>query len=316
MAIEDVAGKILVTGGAGFIGSRLVHALLERGLRVRVLDIRQGPLKREKTKNLEFIGLRGNPLTRGMVEKKIVRRALRDVDIIYHLAINWNGHSWRHRLPLADLFDANIRGTLNLLEEARFRKVRHFLFSSSIAVYGEDSRVIDEETVCKPELWNGDPGPAYGILKLATEKLCLMYYHHYELPVTVFRIDLVFSDDEELYVSGRMVDKVRKGESIEVPEGEGSSSIHVDEVVQAFLLATLNKQAYGHIFNLTNPKTYLSDYELYRFLAKTTGSRGKINMRKGLSRQGATMSIEKAGRILSWKPHKGKEDRRKAISNL
>lgn len=313
MAIDDIKRKVLVTGGAGFIGSRLVHALLERKLSVKVLDVQKGPF-REQTENVELVSLGNHDVTGGMVNRDVVKRAVEDVDVIYHLAINWNGHTWRHVLPVADLFDVNVRGTLNLLEEARSRGVKQFLFASSIAVYGdENTEVTDEGTVCKPELWNGDPGPAYGILKLTTEKLCLMYNHHYGLPVTTFRIDLVFADDEDMLVSREMVHRTRKGGTIEASETEGSTSIHVDEVVQAFLLATLNKKAYGQVFNLTNPNTFISDYELQQFLVDTTGSDARVRLIKRPKPSGSALSIENAKRILGWEPQKHKEDRKNAI---
>ncbi len=314
LAVDDVTGKVLVTGGAGFIGSRLVHALLDRGLSVKVLDVQKSPL-REQTENLELVSLGNDHVTGGMVNRDIVRRAVDGVDVIYHLAINWNGYTWRHVLPVADLFDVNIRGTLNLLEEARSRGVKQFLFASSIAVYGDgNTGVIDEGTVCKPELWNGDPGPAYGILKLTTEKLCLMYNHRYGLPVTAFRIDLVFADDEDMLVSREMVQRTRKGGTIEANEAEGSTSIHVDEVVQAFLLATLNDKSYGQVFNLTNPNTFISDYELQQLLVDTTGSDTRVGLIKRPKPSSPTLSIEKAKRILGWEPQKHKEDRKNAIS--
>ncbi len=314
MAIEDVKGKVLVTGGAGFIGSGLVHALLDRGLSVKVLDVQKGPF-RVQTADLELVSLGSDPLTGGMANRDIVKRAVEDVDVIFHLAINWDGHTWRHGLPVPDLFDVNIRGTINLLEEARFRKVKHFLFSSSIAVYGDGKTgALDEETVCNPEFWNGDPGPAYGILKLTTEKLCLMYDHHYGLPVTAFRIDLVFADDEDMLVGREMVERARKGPTIEASGVEGSTSIHVDDVIQAFLLATLNEKSYGQVFNLTNPDTFISDYELQQFLVHTVGSHTKVKLAKRPKPSGSTLSMEKAKKILGWEPQKHKEDRKNAIA--
>ncbi|MEM0357410.1 MAG: NAD-dependent epimerase/dehydratase family protein [Candidatus Bathyarchaeia archaeon] len=161
-----------------------------------------------------------------MADRKIVRQAVKGVDVVYHLALNWDGATWRHEVPLADLFDVNIRGTLNLLEEAKSGGVKHFLFASSTAVYGDGNvEVVDEESVCKPELFKGDPGPAYAIMKLATERLCLLYSSEYGLPVTALRIGYVFE-----------------------PPGEGE--IHVKDVVQAFILATLNSKAYGQVFNV------------------------------------------------------------------
>jgi nucleoside-diphosphate-sugar epimerase len=125
----------LVTGGSGLLGSRLVRKLLGDGHKVRVLDKRYGELDDVKTRrNLEFVGVGESDLHGGIVDRRIVHEAIRNVSTVYHLAINWDGSTWRHRLPLPDLFDANMRGTFNLLEAARSHNVRHFLFSSSAAV--------------------------------------------------------------------------------------------------------------------------------------------------------------------------------------
>lgn len=242
--------RVLVVGGAGLLGSRLVHALLNGKRKVRVLDTRYGAFEDVKPHaDLEFVGIGGDELRGGMADKQTVNEAVEDANIVCHLAVNWDGASWKHELPLAKLFEVNIRGTLNLLESSRAHGVKHFLFSSSAAVYGETertislrrgsekSRVVDEETVCLPELWDGDPGPAYAIVKLATEKLCMMYYYHYGLPVTVFRIEYIFSSEREL---------------------DDYANIHVDDVVQAFLLAMLNEKAYGQVFNLAYPASRIS----------------------------------------------------------
>ncbi|MEM1565564.1 MAG: NAD(P)-dependent oxidoreductase [Candidatus Bathyarchaeia archaeon] len=218
--------RALVAGGGGFIGSRLVRVLLNNDWIVRVLDIQYGELVDCKD-NLEFFGVGSDDLHGGVADRNIVRQAVKGVDVVYHLALNWDGATWKHEVSLADLFDVNIRGTLNLLEEAKSGGVKHFLFASSTAVYGDGNvEVVDEESVCKPELFEGDPGPAYTIMKLATERLCLLYSSEHGLPVTVLRIGYVFE-----------------------PPGEGE--IHVKDVVQAFILATLNSKAYGQIFNVT-----------------------------------------------------------------
>jgi len=248
----------LVTGGSGLLGSRLVHRLLKDGQKVRVLDTRYGELGEMKAHDgIEFFGIDTDELRGGMVDSRTVGDATRGVDVIYHLAINWDGITWRHRLPLPDLFAANIRGTLNLLEAARSHKVKHFLFSSSSAVYGDTQRTIflrgrplsekavDEESACRPELWDGDPGPAYAIMKLALERLCLMYHHQYGLPVTVFRIEYVFVDQEQV---------------------DDGANVHVDDVVRAFLLATLNPKTYGQVFNVAYPAPHISTRKIEKTL--------------------------------------------------
>jgi len=307
--------KVLVTGGSGFIGSRLVQALLHKGYSVKVLDIQKGLLKDERSPNLELVGIGGNDKHGGICDKAVVNKAVSDVDVVYHLAINWNGHSWRHQLPLADLFDANIRGTLNLLEAAKTRGVKHFLYASSCAVYGEpETHMLDEESVCKPETWNGDPGSAYGILKLTAEKLCLMYNHHYRLPATAFRIEVVYDDNETLFINKENLDTVTTHKTIDIAKDEGFGTIHVDEVVDAFLTATLKKKAYGQVFNLSNPATYLTYGELYRILKELTGSKAEIKSTKPPARIGSALeSVEKIQKLLGWKPRKTKENLRNAI---
>jgi len=308
--------RVLVTGGGGFIGSKLVHTLLERECKVKVLDVQMGSLKGETNPNLELIGIGSDELRGGIADKNLINQAVENVDVIYHLAINWDAVTWRHILPLADLFDINIRGILNLLEAARSHGAKHFLFASSCAVYGDaNSGVVDEETVCKPELWDGSPGPAYGIVKLTTEKLCLMYYHHYGLPVTAFRIEVVFSDEEAQLLSTEYVNKVFKGEDIEVVEGEGCASIHVNEVVDAFLLATLNKNAYGHVFNISNPGTYITHRELYQSIIQLAGSKSKIKAIPACMPVSCIPeSIKKIQRILGWKPYKTREDLKESVA--
>lgn len=316
MDINRVKKTVLVTGGGGFIGSRLVHALLDRKCRVKVLDVQLGYLKGETDPNLQLVGIGSNELHGGMANRSLVREAVKDVDVIYHLAINWDAVTWRHMLPLADLFNANIRGTLNLLEAANSYGVRHFLFSSSCAVYGEaESQVVNEETVCNAERWDGDPEPGYGIVKLTTEKLCLMYYHHYGLPVTAFRIEVAFSDDEALLLSGRYIDKILNGKDIELMEGQGCASVHVDEIVDAFSLATLNNKAFGHVFNVSNPATYVSHRELYQFIMQLAGSKSEIKVVPSqMPVSCVPESIEKIQRILDWKPRKTKEDLKRAVA--
>jgi UDP-glucose 4-epimerase len=311
---EDIKKRALVTGGAGFIGSKLVRALLNRRVKVRILDCQYGPFTRTEDPNLEFVGIGDDELHAGIVDKNIVNRAVRDVDVVYHLAINWDGHTWKHQTPLSDLFEANMRGTLNLLEAARAQRIKHLLFSSSCAVYGsQGAQRVDEETVCKPELWKGDPGPAYGVLKLAAEKLCLMYHYRHGLPTTAFRIEFVFDENNAL-PSREIIDNLRGKRTIEVVEGEGYASVHVDEVVEAFLLATLNKKAYGQIFNLSNPSTFITYRDLYQFLIQKKKSKSHLRLISSKEYGGrAIESNDKIRAVLGWEPSKTQEDLKQAI---
>lgn len=317
MGTENIKRRVLVTGGGGFIGSRFVETLLEKGFAVNVLDVQPGSLEGKTDLNLELIGVGSEALRGGMADRSLVEQAVENVDVIYHLAINWDWDPQPSALHLADLFDANVRGTLNLLEAAKFHGVKHFIFASSCAVYGESKlSPMDEEIPCNPEL-----SPAhlsgYGIMKLATEKLCLMYHQHYGLPVTAFRIEVVFSDKESLLsaLSKENIGKIIRSEDIEVLEGEGCASIHVDEVADAFLLATLNNKAYGHVFNVSSPATYVTHRELYQFIIQLTDSKSKIiAIPSGTRISCIPESIEKIQRILGWRPKKTKGDLKKAVA--
>jgi UDP-glucose 4-epimerase len=310
--------KALVTGGSGFIGSRLVRRLLERGHRVRVLDVQTGRLKHVDNPNLEFVGLGTDPLRGGMLDPNLVSRAVRGVDVVYHLAINWDGHSWRGALPLPELFNANIRGIWNLLGAAKSSGVKHFLFAGSISVYGKrKSPVLDENEVCRPELWKGGPGPSYAIVKLATERLCLMYHHEYGLPVTVFRIDVVFDESEYQDVDPETIQKARQGDTIEVVRGEGGACVHVDDVARAFMLATFRRSSFGQVFNISNPEAYISDLDVYRVLVKSLASKSRIRLVEGSGLTGPRIgSILKAQRVLGWRPRRTRRDVQATIAQM
>lgn len=80
--------------------------------KVRVLDIRYGNLDNTKTDpSLQFVGVGDDPLHGGMADRKVVNQAVRGVEVIYHLAINWDGFTWRHKIPLGDLFDTLKEGS-------------------------------------------------------------------------------------------------------------------------------------------------------------------------------------------------------------
>ncbi len=266
---------------------------------------------------MEFIGLGAHHLREGVADRRTVDDATEGVDVVYHLAINWDGHSWAQTLPLAELMDLNIRGTLALLGASRSQGVKHFLYSSSIAVYGKrDSPVMDEETICKPELWRGGPGPGYAITKLAIERLCLFYGVTHGLPVTVFRIDVVFDDDEYQDLSLKTIRAALHGEPLKVEKGEEDASIHVDDVAGAFAMATLNRRAYDQVFNLSNPGARISDYEVCRLVIDSIRSASAIEFIEGGLAGPVIGKVERANTLLGWKPLKGKGDLERTIVRM
>jgi UDP-glucose 4-epimerase len=169
--------KILVTGGAGFIGSHLVDELLHRGYHVVVLDdLSNGSMERLSmaSKNKRFQFIHGSVLNPNDCSK-----AIKGCKFIYHLACLGVRHSLHS--PLEN-HKVNSEGTLILLEEAKRSKISHFFYISTSEVYGRTNIFpIHEDAILKPLT-------VYGSSKLSGENYALNYHECYDLPTTVLRI--------------------------------------------------------------------------------------------------------------------------------
>lgn len=290
--------KVLVTGGAGYIGSHLLEALRQAGHAVRVLDLR--------SPNDEHLAGPGLDFIQGSVtDPDLVALAMRDVEVVFHLA--WSFRAWRFYPELRPEEERreireNLFGTLNLLEAALAAGVRHLLFSGSAVVYGPTGPAqVDEEHACHPER-SALGGPVYGITKLACEKLCLAYQQR-GLPVTVFRLHGVFSEGY-LNQFGQMIRQALTGEPMRTIRGTGGEYIHMDDALRAFLLAMDNLRAYGEVFNLAGSHTY-SDSELARYIVEATGSESRIEWMEDPAQGMISVSVDKLFAVLGYEPRRG-----------
>ena len=224
--------EVLVTGGAGFIGSNIVDGLIEAGHQVIVVDNLSTGKKENLNEQAEFynLDLRDQELKEVFKENEISH-------VIHHAAQIDVQHSIND-----PLFDAqnNILGTINLLECCRAYKVKKIIYASSAAVYGEpDYLPVDEEHPIKAM-------SPYGISKHTPEHYIKMYNELYELKYTIFRYANVYGPRQDPKGEGGVVsifvDKML-AEERPVIFGDGQQTrdfVHVYDIVKANLLALDN----------------------------------------------------------------------------
>lgn len=153
--------KILVTGGAGFIGSHIVEHYQDKAEEIRVLDnLRTGYLK-----NLE--GLRHTFIEGSICDRELVRQAVQGVDYIFHMAALVSVPESMSKI--SECIDINVNGLLNVLEEASAAGVKKIVLASSAAIYG------DNPTVPKLETMYPEPKSPYAITKLDGEYYLNMF---------------------------------------------------------------------------------------------------------------------------------------------
>jgi nucleoside-diphosphate-sugar epimerase len=242
---ENNVALCLVTGGAGFIGSHLVEALLTRGNSVRVLD----NLSSGYIENLQPVINHIEFFNGDIQDSAIVKKAMHGVDYVFHLAAMVSVPQSMHQPMDAELMNA--AGTLNLLQAASEAGVRCFVLSSTCAVYG------DEPTLPKIETMLPEPKSPYAVAKLAGEHYCQVFNESFNLKTVIFRYFNVFGprqDPSSAYsgVISIFADKLSQGVAPTI-FGDGEQTrdfVYVADVVQANLLAVETEQAAGQVFNI------------------------------------------------------------------
>jgi nucleoside-diphosphate-sugar epimerase len=288
----------LVTGGAGFIGSNIVDELLRRGKRVRILDnLSTGKLEHMETFRDKVEFLRGD--LRNFDDCKL---AVRDADYVIHQAAIRAVSKSVDRPQ--ETHDCNATGTLNMLMAAREAKVKRFVYASSSSVYGECKKFPEKESF-KPE-----PVSPYACQKLMGELYSIMFTKTYGLETVSLRYFNVFGprqDPESTYsaVIPRFMEQAYRGEPLELHwDGKQQRDFtHIDNVVQANLLAATTKTGVGDTYNIANGKTY-SLLDLIRVIEKLCGRKLELNhhpKRAGDVRK-TYADISRAKKYLGYKP--------------
>jgi UDP-glucose 4-epimerase len=257
----------LVTGGAGFIGSHLVDALVSAGCKVTVLD-------NLSTGNLLNLGPLTDQITfykNDIRELEMLEKAAEGCDVIFHLAAVVAVQQTISN-PVESTMINDI-GTLNVLEAARAKNVRRVVLASSCAVYGDDPRL--------PKLETMTPRPAspYAVHKLSAEHYARVYFELFGLETVSLRFFNVYGprQDPSSPYSGVISIFMAKAASNQVPViyGDGNQSrdfVYVKDVVKANLLAAGADNLAGNVLNIGSG-SYVLINRLWELIASLGGQR-------------------------------------------
>lgn len=238
--------RVLVTGGAGFIGSHTVDRFLAEGFEVVVLDdLRSGRLENVS----QHAGERGFRFVRGDVrDSGLVRELVSDVDCVVHLAALISVPESIKDPVLTN--DVNVNGTLNLLKACVDFGVKRFVYASSCAVYGNaESLPIKEDCPARPE-------SPYGVSKLVAENYVRTYHEDFGLETVCLRYFNVYGS-RQVYsdysgVITQFMSRLAKNLPL-VIFGDGEQTrdfVHVQDVAEANMLALKNGGIAGETFNI------------------------------------------------------------------
>ncbi len=281
--------KIIVTGGAGFLGKHLCRALSAAGAAVTVVDLKE---------NTEF-----PTIIADVQDSAKMLSVIRDADVVFHLAsLIEAGESVKNPQRFVDF---NISGTVSVLEAMRQNGIKTFIFSSSAAVYGEPQQVPiheDDRTM---------PINPYGMTKLAMEALLSSYVASHQFSGVALRYFNLYGPEEhhqpESHAIPRFISQILHDQEVTV-WGDGGhlrDFVYIDDIVDAHLKAiTLTQQQPEkyHYMNLSTMEP-VAVKDVIAQLEKLLGK--KANIVNFPDRPGdprvLTADVSKAQELLGWK---------------
>jgi nucleoside-diphosphate-sugar epimerase len=260
-----LSGVALVTGGAGFIGSHIAAALIDRGARVRIID----DLSTGHRENIDEIGGDVDFIQASLADASAVGRALEDVELVFHEAAIPSVP--RSVAQPVETHEASVNATFSLLLAARDKKVRRLVYAASSSAYGDQPELPKREDM-KP-----DPLSPYAVAKLVGEYYCQVFNRVYGLETVSLRYFNVFGprqDPGSQYsgVISRFMDSLLNGKQ-PVIYGDGDQSrdfTYIANVVDANLKAAESSAAAGQVINVANGERVTIN-EVLEMLKKLTG---------------------------------------------
>ena len=300
--------RILVTGGAGFIGSHLVERLLAAGHAVAILDdfndfydprIKHANIAGfAKDVTVHHVDLRDGASVRNLFHRE-------KFEVIAHLAARAGVRPSIQHPQL--YYDTNVTGTLHLLEAARVMGIKRFILASSSSVYGASKIVPFSEDQHLTQTLS-----PYAATKIASEFLCSTYSHLYQLRVVALRYFTVYGPRQRPDLAiHQFTRRIYAGQPIE-QFGDGTTRrdyTYIDDVIQGTMAALQYEGPHFDIFNLGESET-VQLKDLIAAIEKALGKKAKINR---LPEQPGDMpltcaDISKARKLLGYDPRTKFED--------
>jgi len=304
--------KVLVTGGAGFIGANAIKDLLDDGHEVISFDYTDNPFRLHELKKCPRFS-KNLKIVKGDLRDKIaVAKAVKQADVILHLG-GQVSHLLSQHDPYYDL-EVNVVGTLNILEAIKeYNPLAYLIYSSSRSVYGKKMKRPDDDPITEEAL--PEPIDAYGITKLTCEHYIRLYHYHHGIKTTILRQANVFGPRQQLWTPVyQMVSwvfrRVWLNETLRFM-GDGTQTrdfLYVGDLVNAYLTCMENPDvADGKTYNVGG-LTYCTWNEVIKTAEEVTGNKAKVvyvkhtPIRAKLENPYSKLDYTKISSELGWKP--------------
>lgn len=239
--------RVLITGGAGFIGAHLVRRLLAEKAEVHTIDIDSKAKQLRLSDVIDNVHYYNINLKNATALRKVIKAI--EPEIIYHLGAF--ALLYREMEYVRESLGSNVIGTVNLLNALSDTDFSYFVNTSTYDVYGHSPAPFREDTKLSP------PSP-YAASKLAAETYCKLYHDTYGYPITTLRPSNVYGP---MQLPNRIIPELiascLRGQAFTMTKGEQKREFnYVEDIVQAFVVASRNKKSIGEIFNVGCGKSY------------------------------------------------------------
>lgn len=307
--------KVIVTGGAGFIGSEVVKQLIEKGYKVRVVD--------DLSKKDAVVHPKAEFLKIDLTDKKATLEAFKGVDLCIHLAAKIGGIGYFHKFP-ATILSENNKMYSSVFEAAVANKIKRIVYLSSSMVFESTNKFPSVEVDVRKI---PPPVSSYGFSKLIGEQYCVAFSEEYRLKYTICRPFNAYGINEKpeeevgyAHVIPDLIRKILKGQYPVEILGDGQQTrcfTHVSDIAKGIIMAMESSKAINEDFNIGSEEEIkmLDLAEMIFSLMNTVPFKYKLVTGFKFDIKRRVPSSKKIREILGWKQEKKLEDELPVIIN-